>query len=76
MPEAKFEKIVRQHLGVAIVKSLLVDWLEARLSPKYFEGGVQIHENFIFLNQKRIKRKLGLSHEYRFKVKIRRSKEV
>ena len=43
LPEAKFEKIVRQHLGDAIVKSLLADWLETQLPLKYFEGGVQIH---------------------------------
>ena len=52
LPAAKFEKIVRQHLGDAIVKSLLADWLEARLPPEYFEGAVQIHESSPFLNQK------------------------
>ena len=52
LPDAQFEKIVRQHLGEATVKSLLANWLEAQLPPKYFEVGVQIHENFLFLNQK------------------------
>ena len=52
LPEAEFEKIVRQHLGDAIVKSLLADWLEAQLPPKYLVEGDQIHENFLFLNQK------------------------
>ena len=52
LPEAKFEKIVKQHLGAAIVKNVLADWLEAQLPPKYFEGGLQIHEIFLFLDQK------------------------
>ena len=50
--EAKFEKNVRQRLGDAFVKSLLADWLEAQLTPKNFEGGVQFIVSFLFLNQK------------------------
>ena len=50
--EAKFEKIVKQHLGDAIVENLHSDWHQTQLPPKYFEGSFQIHESFTFLNQK------------------------